>query len=112
MNISKKFPNLKLNKLKAHNSLNIIAAVGFRTCLILNTSLEVIQRHLDSNRNENFYACEFIETQSSNTSNASSTPNSITDTLNTLSNALSNGIKNCTDEIKDVILFFKTVYTI
>lgn len=69
MNLHKDFPNMKLDCLKAHPSLDIFAAVGFRSCIILSPDLEIIQRHLDSNRDEKFYCCEFADVISSDAQN-------------------------------------------
>jgi len=58
---SKEFSNLKLDNVRASANYNLIAAFGFRTCVILDSELEIIQKYLDSNKMENFYCGEFYE---------------------------------------------------
>lgn len=59
--MQREFPNSRLDFLHAHPSLGIIAAQGSRTCMVLSPTLDIIQRHLDTNRNEKFYCCEFAD---------------------------------------------------
>lgn len=59
------FKNMKLEHLIAHPTLDIITAIGFRSCLILDSSLDVLQRHIDSNISEKFYCCAFVDIRSS-----------------------------------------------
>lgn len=61
MKLVKEFPNLKLDRMCIHPIFDIIAAVGFRTCILMNSSLEVIQKHIDSNKEEMFFCCAFAD---------------------------------------------------
>lgn len=59
----KKFDNVSLEHIKCSKDFDLIATFGLRTCLILNRDLETLQRYLDSNKNENFYCCDFYTDQ-------------------------------------------------
>lgn len=61
MGTCREFPNMRLNFLKTHPRLDVLAAVGFRSCVILSASLEIVQKHLDADRDEIFYCCEFVD---------------------------------------------------
>lgn len=52
---------IKLDKIIKHPKLNILGAVGYRSCLIFDTSLNILQRHIDSNKQERFYSSIFID---------------------------------------------------
>lgn len=56
----KEFPNLKLLHMRCLKECRIIAAFGYRTCIILNEDMDVQCRFLDSNKTERFYCGEFF----------------------------------------------------
>lgn len=53
------FPNMKLEHVRAHPNMDIIAALGYRSCVIINSSLDILQQYIDSNKAEKFYCCAF-----------------------------------------------------
>ncbi|KAK1349399.1 Embryonic ectoderm development [Hamiltosporidium tvaerminnensis] len=57
-------PDTDLTRIKIHPSLNIICLIGKRSVIVAsssNGSLELIQRHLDEDKLENYMCCEFAE---------------------------------------------------
>lgn len=61
MKQARDFPNMKLDCLRAHPSLDILAAVGSRSCIVMSSSLDVVQRHLDANTSESLHCCAFAD---------------------------------------------------
>ncbi|KAI5171990.1 polycomb protein EED [Pancytospora epiphaga] len=59
--LKKEFPNARIDFLRKHPNLGIIAAFGSRTCVVLSHTLEIVQRYLDTNKEERFYCCEFAD---------------------------------------------------
>lgn len=55
------FKGMKLDNIVKHPSLNIFGATGFRSSLIFDTELNVLQRHIDSNKSEKFYCSAFMD---------------------------------------------------
>lgn len=56
----KEFQNLKLEHLRCLEEARIIAAFGFRTCLILNEDLDVMCKILDASKTEKYSCGEFF----------------------------------------------------
>lgn len=57
-------PNTDLTRIKIHPSLNIICLTGKRSVIVASTcngNVEILQRHLDEDKLENYMCCEFAE---------------------------------------------------
>lgn len=62
----KEFRNLKLEHLRCLKEPGIIAAFGYRTCIIMNDRLEILCRFIDANKDEKYYCGEFFESKLNN----------------------------------------------
>ncbi|ELA41994.1 uncharacterized protein VICG_01011 [Vittaforma corneae ATCC 50505] len=62
----KEFHSLKLEHLRCLKEVGIVAAFGYRTCIVMNDELETLCRFIDANKDEKYYCGEFFENKMSN----------------------------------------------